>query len=649
MNIGIIDIGWMELDQSSLKDKALGGSETWLMQITEELSKNNNVEVFCETKKEFTLNNTKYIPLYDIINYLYNQENKYDFVILNRVIARNGLNFISLIKRYHITDCIFLQLHDLSLLIEDNLVKINDNDTLIKNLVTDPIIKGIVTLNEFHGYNLYYQYNILKDKIRFIPNGVDLSLFKKQTPKNRDNRILWSSCSERGLDILINDIYPIVKQHIPDFGIDIAGYNLPNDISNIIQNRDIKILGGLSKRELYDEMSKHKVWFYPGTFAETFCITMLEHILNGVTPVTPFTYGMGAVMGEELVKKYWSNDSTFLKKDNKYQDAVKYATESIIKILQNNNYKLPTDLINKAKEYTWDKSAQLYIDLYNNVNFDEVYTHKCVFLAQSCNHPFFKQGLKVVEQTWAKDIIDNKYNNVEFFSYTSCDETHPTPCIDGHTIYVDCEDDLTHTYSKYKKAYMLLKQHNIYPKYIFRTNTSTYINVKNIIDIIDNQCDDHTIFNNMAGYYIKDTTGSEVFQFNVITGDAYIIPTKILDRIMTSMYDETFHAIKDGDDIILSKILNRLQIPHNTKDLDDSCKIGYIKYKPFLKEDEELFKDHFHISSVKYLTDPNDALKCNVIRTRSLYVDINDRINKGKEFEHMKELHNAFIKEKENL
>ena len=103
MNIGIIDIGWKELDETTLQNKALGGSETWLMQISKEFSKNHNVDVYCKTKEEFKDSNVNYIPVNKMITSLYKQENKYDFVILNRVIYNWNTNIIALLKQYNVT------------------------------------------------------------------------------------------------------------------------------------------------------------------------------------------------------------------------------------------------------------------------------------------------------------------------------------------------------------------------------------------------------------------------------------------------------------------------------------------------------------------------------------------------------------------
>ena len=646
MNIGIIDIGWKELDKTTLQNKALGGSETWLMQISKEFSKNHNVDVYCNTKEEFKDGKVKYIPVNKIVISLYKQEDKYDFVILNRVIYNWNTNIIALLKQYNVTQNVYLQVHDLSLMLGNKLINAGENDIIKNNLLMDPIVKGIVALNEWHGNNLLLQYPILKNKkIFYIGNGLDLKLFKSSINKNRDNRILWSSCLERGLDILIKYIYPIVKSEVPDFGIDVAGYN---DLSTLnINSLDINVLGNLSKEQLYKEMSKHKCWFYPGTFAETFCITLLENILSGVTPVSPFTYGTRPTIGEEYANKLWEEDVDFSREGSpEFNRAVQLASQKIISILKSDNYKIDEKLVKRAKQFTWYKSVQKYIDAYND-NKELQYKYDGIFLTMSANSDFFKQARKNVEETWAKDLIENKYPRHKFFFYTSCDEQHPKPCIDGHTIYVDAGDDLYSTYNKTKQAILLLQRLGITYKYLYRTNTSVYVNVPKVINEITPNHDEIT--GAQIGYYIKEA-GSDKFDFafNIIVGLFYGMHERMVKKIFFNCYDEKICLNPiDADDVVMSRIIKYLDIKYKQIKVNKNlAQTEYMRYKCCLPEDYDKFNQEHELFK-KYTEDPNVVLDNCIVQVRSLY-NGEERITKGNEFEHMIELHNAFIKNKEN-
>lgn len=642
MNIGIIDIGWNELNINSIDNNALGGSETWLTQISKEFSKNHRVDVYCETAERCNADNLTYIPLKDtIVNFLELKNNgfKYDFIILNRLIIRYNINFIVLIKQYELTDNVFIQVHDLSIPNDRRDDHIYYDQEIHDFLINDNIVKGIITLNEWHKQNFILQYpSIQKDKIFCIPNGLDLDLFTYQN-NNRDNRILWSSHKDRGLDILINYIYPIVKKEIPDFGIDVAGYGDLSDINTY--DKDVKILGNLSKKDLYKEMSKHKAWFYPGTFPETFCLTMLEQIVNETIPVTPFTYGMKNVIGNDLVRKYWSDNIDFT---SNFQKAVEISADKIINILSN-NYTKQEELINKAKEYTWGNTVDNYINLYNQVNIKK-YSHKGIFLSMACNDEFYKEGIEVVKQTWAKDLIEGKYPDYTWYAYMSCNKEHPNSGIDGNIIYVDMYDDIEYTYSKTISAYNILLQYGIDAEFIFRTNTSTYINVPKIITQIEN-CKETDLCGDMVTYNYTDG-----FSIELLTSCGIIIHESIMKKLLNSLLDETYLLdYYKADDTLISYFIKILNIKNNTillhKDLPGAlCPI----YKPLKSEDLDDFKDHYLINNRLVLQDDN--FKVNdyyYIRVRSVYDSINDRLEKGKEFEHMRELHEMFTKEKENL
>ena len=134
------------------------------MQISKEFSKDHNVDVYCETHEKHSVDNLTFIPFRDMYVEFVNLQHKYDFIILNRVVYRYNINIIALIKQFNITDNVFLQIHDLSIPIDSvhNIAYDSDIDFLLLN---DEIVKGIVTLSEWHKDNLLTQYPSLKTKV----------------------------------------------------------------------------------------------------------------------------------------------------------------------------------------------------------------------------------------------------------------------------------------------------------------------------------------------------------------------------------------------------------------------------------------------------------------------------------------------------
>lgn len=636
MKIAIIDIGWKKINALNPTADALGGSETWLIQIANTFAKEHDVDVYFNT-------NVKRIQVHEHLTYIHEKEflkdkHAYDFIILNRFFEKEGVNYIEFIKNHNLAKHVYIQIHDLSFVIDGTLL--NEGEDVNKYSLNDDFVT-IVTLNEWHRKNLLAQYHSITKLPICIPNGLDLSLFKDEKLQ-RDNHILWSSCAERGLNILVNDIYPIVKQEIPDFGIDVAGYN-----NNVVIDTeyDVVYLGRLSKQELYHEQQKHKVWFYPGTFAETFCITMLEHIMNGAEVVSPFTYGTAPTIGqdgyEKLAMKY-----RFNRTQEEYDLAVQEAAQKIIEILKSTKKqpKIYEQIKNRIKEmYNWSYSVGLYLDDYTQNKYDE-FKHeiksknKILILTMACNEPYFRALLAAERDTWVKPVLNGKYEDVDWFAYTACDKKHPVPEIDfdNHMIYVDAEDGIYHTYEKTQKAYNMLKQAGIQFDYIVRTNTSIYINVPKLIDKINRTSDDEFL-GEMVGYYHM-TNGKVEFQWNIIAGLFIGMKKEYFDIAMSAT--NSYDRIPCTDDVIISGKLHEVFGEFKCTSPNSDTSMLYPRYKAYQPGDEHILEKDAGVVG-KFVDDPNVINNNVIVQLRPAYGNIPERSEKGHELEHFYELYFA--------
>jgi glycosyltransferase involved in cell wall biosynthesis len=132
-----------------------------------------------------------------------------------------------------------------------------------------------------------------------------------------------------------------------------------------LKNREddgIYYLGRYNKHQLYEEMSKHKVWFYPAIYPETFCITSLETALNGNLPVLPFRHGMATTFEpyngffmKNRFKEIWSIDGNIVENNDA---AINEAVNMIAEYMNNfDKYKnLQESLYNYVmNNYSWKK------------------------------------------------------------------------------------------------------------------------------------------------------------------------------------------------------------------------------------------------------------------------------------------------------
>lgn len=647
MNIAILDICWREINPEKPFGGALGGSETWLLQIAHEFAKSNMVDLYVNStiQDAYKNGNITYFPFDEFLS----KQHRYDFVILNRFFEKDKLlnfdmivNYIDFIKINDLAKHVYIQIHDLSL--TDAKGRILNDNTINYDCLNDDFVT-VVTLNEWHRNNLLLQYPRLKQPL-CIPNGVDIDLFKTIDEKPRDNRILWSSCIERGFNILKEFIYPIVKREIPDFGIDVATYNDYSLFED--EEKDIKYLGKLSKRELYNEMSKHKVWFYPGTFAETFCITIIENIMCGCQVVTPLTYGIQSTLDyPEIQMKYQFDDED----DYTFMQAVHEAAEKIISILKSNEKPAIYDEIkHKIEEkYNWKYSVNLYITDYLSNNYESKKLKKnplkILFLTMGCNTPHFRGLMSAVKDTWAKSLIKGEIENCEWYGYTSCDVHHPNTCIDRkeRMIYVKNDDILFTTYSKTRDAYNFLKSSGIEFDYIVRTNPSTFINVKKLIELINNT-DKDKIIGGLCGYYNIWKDGTTKFMYNILVGLFEGMRREYFDVAMSG--DETDHPIPIGDDVIASDMITKKLFPLIEGDtvISPNGNLPYIypRYKAFLPEDRQMLINRgVYIDPEQQTDDPDVINRYPVVQLRALYSELPERAEKGHEIEHFYELYDA--------
>lgn len=107
-----------------------------------------------------------------------------------------------------------------------------------------------------------------------------------------------------------------------------------------------------------------------------------------------------------------------------------------------------------------------------------------VVLSMSCNKSAYVKEEKGVRDSWAKDIIEGKYKNIEWYSYRggksdSYDEIE-------HCKHINVSDDYRHTFQKTIKMFEWVIANNKNVDYIVRTNTSNYINIPLVNDFIKN-------------------------------------------------------------------------------------------------------------------------------------------------------------------
>ena len=253
---------------------ALGGSERAVNYLASCFPKDYRIYISGNVGEE-TIGNVTYVNLTNIRQLI--NSTSFHTVIISRYIAFFDMFPQTITKQY------FIWAHDTSL----SSYGTNKSD---KQLIEENYdkIDGLVCLTKWHVEHLLKQYPLLKDKVNIINNGINPEMFNLPVEKVK-NRFVYTSCSERGLERLLQ-LWPSILENIPDATLHISSYNsFPcHDLDRRLEptikyyNTSITHHGKLNQPELYKLMCSSEYWLYPTSWPETSCITALEMLSSGV-------------------------------------------------------------------------------------------------------------------------------------------------------------------------------------------------------------------------------------------------------------------------------------------------------------------------------------------------------------------------------
>lgn len=176
-------------------------------------------------------------------------------------------------------------------------------------------------------------------------------------------------------------------------------------------------------------------------------------------------------------------------------------------------------------------------------------------MAMSCQNEFFVEQEKYVKDTWAKDIIDGKYENISFMIYRGGYDKNAYSKKEN-LLKLNVEDDLNNTFKKTYFAFSMAEKIFGDYDYIFRTNTSTFVNVELLNAFIQQIENDEFVYSGDL-YSLSEFSTPYPLCLSV-RGNALILSKRIVDLILNEGLSFLYSEV--NDDVIISNIINSYHI-----------------------------------------------------------------------------------------
>jgi len=352
--IFVADGGFTSWTGADIINKGVGGSETFIIEIAQNLKLINpklNIYVFCQCSKQESFNNVEYIDISNIHKFL--QNNSVSHVVVSRY-----PEYLTFLFEHQNVENVHLILHDL----------IPDGEIIINSYK----LKNIICLSKFHKQFFDNMFQSLSHLTTTFAYGID-TLFLCETRQQKiPLRFIYSSFPNRGLLQLLQMWKNILNKY-PSASLvihcDLENYWVNTYHSGIIKqikillkdmefNHGIQFLGWVNKADLAKSWLQADIWFYPCVFLETFCLTALEAALSKTLVITSNIGSLVDVVKSGIVIE---GDASTITWQNK-------ALENLFEIITDSKRKelLVEQNFNWSKNLLWKNRADEFMHFFQN-------------------------------------------------------------------------------------------------------------------------------------------------------------------------------------------------------------------------------------------------------------------------------------------
>jgi len=317
-SIVIIDSIGLVYDGNTIKNRALGGSESALSLIAKELvSIGFDVSVYNHCTDTDCSPGTYDGVKYKHISHIDKCEKQYDVMISSRCITpfvpKELQGQIENSTRYPYS--LFDNVREAS---KHKILWMHDTfiwgDPFVEKLLVSNYIDELFTLSDFHtSYvtNCWHggdrrNFEVLKKKIYQTRNGIVKYFEETDITKKDPNLFVYVASVSKGLKPLLNNVWPLVKLNLPDAKLVVAGgyYKFSStaepdqqqrELEDLAQQEqykdlDVSFTGIIPQKQVAELFQSASFFIFPGAFPETFGISALESLYYN-TPLLTVRFG----------------------------------------------------------------------------------------------------------------------------------------------------------------------------------------------------------------------------------------------------------------------------------------------------------------------------------------------------------------------
>lgn len=489
IKIAFLDTIGLNYEGDTLEKKGLGGSEAAIINMSKELyNLNFSVTVFNRCDIEGVYNGV----IYKDWRILENNTEVFDIL----VVSRNSLPLAPVEYSQEI-----LKKHDFDILPFQSIVQNSKykilwlHDTFIlgeewvEYIISEGYVNEIFTLSDYHTHyitraeheeNVYRYYEVFKHKIFQTRNGIQKFNKEIDITKKDKNLFIYNASATKGLWPLANQVWPKLKQKIPEAKLIIIGgyYELGDDEYDEIKevykevmemyskDPDVTFTGIITLKEISKILEKASYFLYPASYPETFGISATEALYHNVPLITT---RFGALEETAPASTSYLIDYPITKNYKLYDrlksTAEEYQLEKFIEMVE---YAYHEDYIRQQKMYAanefkqflfWDTVAlQWKYHFYKNIGIfmplEEIKEarYRTQRLNKLYNRRFLNEEDKMEDYSYIEKndiiVISPVYNAEKFIENHIMSVANQNYPHYHHIIIDDCSTDKTYDLAK---------------------------------------------------------------------------------------------------------------------------------------------------------------------------------------------------------